>query len=534
MDSELKSRLPLATQILAMQLAIVLLAAGAGLGAAIWQARHELDAQFEERALVIAESVASMDEVQAALVAGDPGHGIQATAESVRRSTGASYVVVTDRRGIRYSHPNPSLIGQPVDENPAPVLAGRTWVGVQQGTLGVAARGKAPIRNAGGQVIGMVSVGFPESRVSARLLTELPGYATTVLIALALGALGSILLAARVKRVTFGLEPHQIAGLLQEREATLQRISEGALATDRDGRITLVNDAAKRLLELDDSAVGRKLGQLLPPGRLLAFLSGQLNDADEVVMVGGRALVASRRPVSLRDRELGFVTTFRDATELARIAPRVGITGLTDALRAQAHEFSNRLHTIAGLVELGRGEEAMELIAQTSAVQQELTEAIVARVGDPVLAALLLAKAAVAGERGIELQVTEASSTGGVLDHDDLITLLGNLIDNAMEAVAGRPGAAVEVAVGVHEDALVLRVRDNGPGIPEDLLDEVFREGFSTKRRPGGRRRGFGLTLIRGTAERVGGSVHVENRDGAVFTVRIPVPARSRQAAIPA
>ncbi len=525
----MKSRLPLAYQILAMQMAIVLVAAVAGLAASVLQARHELDNQYEERSLVIAKTVAATDAVKKGLVEHDPGNQIQLLAESVRRSTGASYVVVTDRDGIRYSHPNPALIGQRVDENPAPVLAGQTWVGVQQGTLGTSARGKAPIFQ-DGQVIGMVSVGFAESAVTARLLGELPGYATTVLIALALGALGSLLLAARVKRQTFGLEPHEIAGLLQEREATLHRISEGALATDRDGRITLVNEAATRLLGLSEADVGRKLSQVLPPGRLLAFLSGQLNDQDEVVIAGDHVLVASRRRVSVRDREIGFVTTVRDTTELSRISPRVGVAGLTEALRAQAHEFSNRLHTIAGLVELGRGEDAMELIAQTSAVHQELTEAIVKRVGDPVLAGLLLAKAAVAQERGIELRVSEASApTGAALDHDDLITVLGNLIDNALDAVAGLPGAWVDVAVGIHDGELLMRVRDSGPGIPDEVQREVFKEGFSTKRKPGGRRRGFGLTLVRTTVERSGGTVIVENQGGAVFTVRLPLKQALRE-----
>ncbi|HEX6548013.1 MAG TPA: ATP-binding protein, partial [Candidatus Dormibacteraeota bacterium] len=341
---------------------------------------------------------------------------------------------------------------------------------------------------------------------------------------IALGAIGSLLLAARVKRQTFGLEPHEIAGLLQEREATLQRISEGALATARDGTITLINDAAQRLLGLDEAAVGRKLAQVLPPGRLLAFLSGQLNDQDEVLLTGDHVLVASRRPVSVRDRDLGFVTTLRDATELSKIAPRVGVAGLTEALRAQAHEFSNRLHTIAGLVELGRGEEAMELIEQTSAVQQELTEAIMARVGDPVLAALLLAKAAIASERGIDFRVREVSGrAASALDPDDLITILGNLIDNALEAVAGQPGAWVEVSISRRDGHLVMRVRDSGPGVPEEVAHQVFREGFTTKRKPGGRRRGFGLTLIRRTVERAGGTVDFENQGGAVFTVRVPV-----------
>src|SRR5207302_1435119 len=236
-----KTRLPLAYQILGFQVAIILLSALIGAAAAVWQASQELDRQSEQRSLAIAESVASNASIQQALLAGDPGAAIQQTAETIRRSTSASYVVVTDARGIRYSHPNAALIGKPVDEDPGPVLAGQTWVGVQRGTLGVSARGKAPIFDQG-QVIGMVSVGFLEPPLAERLLGELPGFATSLLPSLAIGVIASWVLAWRLKRQTFGLEPYEIAGLLEEREASLQGIHEGAIATDSDGTITLAND----------------------------------------------------------------------------------------------------------------------------------------------------------------------------------------------------------------------------------------------------------------------------------------------------
>src|SRR5207302_2148444 len=347
------------------------------------------------------------------------------------------------------------------------------WVGVQQGTICLSARGKAPVFS-GAAVIGMVSVGFCETRVNQQLLGELPGYAVTLLLALALGAVGSLLLARRLKRQTFGLEPYEIAGLLEEREASLQGIHEGAIATDSDGRITLANEEAKRLLGLSAGCEGRKLAQVLPPGRLLDFFSGRLNDQDEILIADGRVLVASRRPVILRGREIGHVTTLRDSTELSRLSGGLGVDGLTDALRAQAHEFSNRLHTIAGLVELGRGEEAMKLIAATSGVHQELSEALLDRVGDPVLGALLLAKAATASERGVELRVSDDTVlTRGSLDSDGLITLLGNLIDNGLDAAAAGTGERwVSVAVTLQDAELVMTVHDSGPGVPAEIAEQ--------------------------------------------------------------
>src|SRR5437763_5540104 len=401
----MKARLPLAYQILAFQVGIILVSALIGAAVAVWQASQELDRQSEQRSLAIAESVANNTALQGALLSDDPAGLIQQSAENVRHATGASYVVVTDAKGIRFSHPNPALIGKPVDEDPATVLAGNTWVGVQRGTLGVSARGKAPIYYQG-RVIGMVSVGFLEPPLAERLLGELPGFATSLLPSLAIGVIASWLLASRLKRQTFGLEPYEIAGLLEEREASLQGIHEGAVATDSDGTITLANDEARRLLMLPDNCVGRKVAQVLPQGRLLKFLSGGLKDEDEVLLAGERVLVASRRAILVRGREIGHVATLRDTTELTGLARGLGVDSLTDAPRAQAHEFANRLHTIAGLMQMGRVEDAMELIAQTSGLHQELTEYLLERVGDPVLGAQLMAKEASAFDSGLEHTVS--------------------------------------------------------------------------------------------------------------------------------
>ena len=521
----MKSRLPLAYQILVFQVAIILLSALIGAAAAVWHERQGLDLQYEQRALVIAESVASNDDVVEALVTGDPEHRIQKIAESVRASTGALYVVVADLNGIRYSHPNPALIGQVVGSPiPSEVLAGHTWVGIQRGSLGLSARGKAPLMR-DGKVIGEVSVGYSETTIDQQLLGELPSFVTTVLLSLGLGVAASILLARRLKRQTFGLEPYEIAGLLEEREASLQGIHEGAIATDRDGTITLANDEARRLLALPPDCVGRKVSQVLPQGRLLKFLSGSLKDEDEVLLAGDRVLVASRRAIRLRGREIGHVATLRDSTELTGLSRGLGVDSLTDALRAQAHEFANRLHTIAGLVQMGRGDDAMKLIAQTSGVHQELTEALLERVGDPVLGALLLAKAAVASERGIELRVSDDTvMTRSALDSEDLITLLGNLIDNALDAAAASSHDRwVSVSVTEQDGELVIKVHDSGPGVLESLNGQIFQEGFSTKSGPGRKRRGFGLALVRQVARRHGGEVTVVNDGGALFTVRLPV-----------
>jgi sensor histidine kinase regulating citrate/malate metabolism len=224
------------------------------------------------------------------------------------------------------------------------------------------------------------------------------------------------------------------------------------------------------------------------------------------------------------------VATLRDSTELANLQSGLGIDNLSDALRAQAHEYANRLHTIAGLMQMGRPEEAMKLIAQTSGVHQELTESLLERVGDPVLGALLLAKAAVASERGVELRVSNDTVMPiSSLDGEDLITVLGNLIDNAFDAAAQSTGERwVRVSVTEQEGKIVMRVHDSGVGIAPGLDGQIFQEGFSTKSGPGRRRKGFGLALVRQVVTRNGGSVEVANEGGALFTVRVPIKVTAR------
>src|SRR5439155_1140678 len=316
---------------------------------------------YEKRSLTIAQSVAGMPSVGDGLRDSDPSRTLQPLAEGIRKASGASFVVIAGANGIRYSHPNPAMIGKPIDEDFHTVLAGKTWVGVEHGTLGVSARGKAPIFDGQGRVIGIVSVGFLEGTLSQQLAAMLPQLALYMLVALALGVAGSILLARRLKRQTFGLEPGEIATLLEQREASLHGIREGTIATDIEGRITLINDEARRLLRLSGDSVGKPLTDVLPPGRVRDLLIGEVTGADEVVLAADRVLVVSRMPVVVRGRTIGYVATFRDRTELESLLRELdNARSLTEALRAQAHDFSNRLHTIAGLIELGRQEEAIQ------------------------------------------------------------------------------------------------------------------------------------------------------------------------------
>ncbi len=526
-----RPRLSLASRILAFQLAIILGAVALGAVASIVIERQRLDTRYELRALRVAQSVAEMPSVHDALRDSDPSRTLQPLAEGMRKAAGASFVVIAGADGTRYSHPNPALIGKKIDENPQWVLAGHPWVGIQRGTLGVSARGKAPIFDGTGRVIGIVSVGFLERDVSDQLVADLPQLGFDLLVAVALGVIGSLLLARHLKRQTFGLEPQEIATLLEQREASLHGIREGTIATDREGRVTLINDEARRLLRLSDPVNGKRLADVLPPGRVRDVLIGEVTGSDEVVLAADRVLVVSRMPVVVRGRTIGYVATFRDRTELEALLRELdNARSVSEALRAQAHDFSNRLHTIAGLIELGRHDEAIQLTTESSSVSQELTESLLERVGDPVLGALLLGKSAVAAERGIQFRLSPDSRLDGDAGHPrDLITVVGNLVDNALDAVATSPNGGprwVEVSIRKLHGDVVIRVHDSGPGIGPSDTERIFSEGFTTKAAGPGSRRGLGLALVKQVAARRGGEVTVVNQGGALFTVRLPLAGR--------
>ncbi|MDA8435335.1 MAG: sensor histidine kinase [Actinomycetales bacterium] len=524
----------LSTQVLLLEIAIVLLTVSAGFAVSYVQASHNLDDRAGERSLGIARAVAGTPAIVNAFAEPRPATIIDPLVERIRAATGAAFIVVANRDGIRYSHPNPALIGTSLlgdpGEDPKAVLAGTTFVGVQSGSLGRSVRAKVPLRDADGNVIGLVSVGVLETEVSSELRAALPVTLIPPMLGLALGVVGAFLLARRVKRQTFGLEPEEIAALLEQREAMLHGLREGAITVDATGRITLLNDEAQLLLGLDRSALGQDLDEVLPPGRVRDVLTGREDGRDETILVGDRVLLVNRMPVELRGRSIGAVVTLRDRTELDGLVRELDDTrSLADALRAQEHEFANRLHVIGGLIELRRYDDAVQFINLNSLLHQELAGTLFERVGDPILAALLLGKAAVASERGLTLQVSSMTLPAEVEDARGLVTVLGNLIDNALDSAAqSGAGGRVDVAISVDGDDLVLQVHDSGPGVDPGIIDEIFRDGFTTKvARDGNRRRGIGLAMVSQEVRRRGGRIEVQNADGALFTVVVPLRSGS-------
>ncbi|MEU9661121.1 sensor histidine kinase [Streptomyces chartreusis] len=511
-------------QVLLMQVAIAAGVAVLATGLFLAPLSDQLDDQAMRRALSIAQTTAAQPQIAEDLTdtpatAGGP---VQREAERIRTATKAEYIVVMDRRGVRWSHPTPSEIGRLVSTDPGQALAGHDVMQIDSGTLGRTARGKVPLRDGDGKIVGAVSVGIAYDSVRARLLHAIPGLFAYAGGALAVGALAAWLISRRVQRQTRDLAFSDISALLAEREAMLHGIREGVVALDRAGRIRLLNDEARRLLGIGDEAVGRSLDEALGEGRTADVLAGRVTGTDLLTVRGQRVLVANRMPTD----DGGAVATLRDRTELEQLGRELDSTrGLIDALRAQDHEHANRMHTVLGLLELEMYDDAVEFVGEVVGDHRATAEQVAEKIQDPLLAALLVGKATVAAERGVALSLADRTGLPDrLIDPRGLVTIVGNLVDNALDATAGTPHARVEVELQAEGRTATLRVRDTGPGIPEEQRELIFTEGWSTKQRPAHRERGIGLPLVRRLAERQGGSATVGEAagGGAEFTVVLP------------
>ncbi|MFF1648701.1 ATP-binding protein [Streptomyces sp. NPDC058240] len=512
------------SQVLLMQLAIATGVTVLATGLFLAPLSAQLDDQAMRRALAIAQSTAAQPRLTEELLATDPSPTgpVQSAAERVRRATGAEYVVVMDRRGVRWSHTDADEIGKVVSTDPSDALAGRNVMEIDSGTLGRSARGKVPLRDEAQHIVGAVSVGIAYDSVRARLLAAIPGLFAYAGGALAVGALAAYLISRRLQRQTHDLAFSDISALLTEREAMLHGIREGVVALDRTGRIRLLNDEAQRLLGLGPDAAGRPLDTVLGAGRTADVLAGRVLGDDLLTVQGARVLLANRMPTD----DGGAVATLRDRTELEHLGRELDSTrGLIDALRAQDHEHANRMHTLLGLLELDMHGDAMEYVTEIVGVHRATAEQVTEKVHDPLLAALLVGKATVAAERGVALRMAPGTLLPDrLVDPRGLVTVVGNLVDNALDAAAGADGALVEVGLRAEGRTVVLRVRDSGPGVPLGQRESIFTEGWSTKEVPAHGKRGLGLALVRRLAERQGGSVTVDGAvdGGAEFTVVLP------------
>jgi two-component system CitB family sensor kinase len=549
------------TRILLLQLGAVTLAVVLAAGAHLWLAYERLWTEAEQNALTLARAVAADPTLrrEVAAIAAQQGTPpaaelaagpIMASAEAARQRSGALFVVVTDEQGLRLAHPDPARLGERVSTAPDIALAGGEETARNTGTLGPSVGAKVPVfaparaAQQPGTVVGEVSAGFARSSVVDGLGRDGLAIAGTATLALAAGALASVALGRRLSRLTLGLEPEDLGTLVQDQEAVLHGIDEGVIGISRAGRVTVVNEAARRLLDGVSGLNGTDWTSASVPEALRTLTSAEFDGQTREFVAGERVLVASARRVLHGSQELGWVVMLRDRTELQQLTRQLDAVGaLTEALRAQRHEFSNQLHAVAGLLDIGEAAQARNYLGRLAASgpldypleQSEL-------LGDPTLQAFLGAKGIEAAERGVALRLgTETMVRKPVTAPQDATTVLGNLVDNAVRAaVAGSPhgdgGRWVEVELLDDGPTLHLVVADSGDGIGQVPPDRLFEPGYTTRAMAdaeaddGGlepaQGHGLGLPLARQLARRRGGDVWVISAGrpggpGAVFGARI-------------
>ena len=478
----------------------------------------------KDTALGIARTLADSPEIQRGLMQAPQENIIQPIAQAVTKRNDLLFTVVTDMRGIRYSHPNEALLGLHfIGDDLTPALEGKENVSVNRGALAEALRVFTPVYDAQHEQIGVVVVGISLNKVEEQIARGRLNAVWTILFSIFMSSMAIWGLVRVLKRILFGLEPYEISALFEQRQAMLQSLREGVLAVDIHGRVTMINQTAREILLLPS---GQQTENTSAP--LLASLRDVSKTGvarqDQEISCNGRLLLCNMVPVKSQDRVIGAITTFRDKTEVSQLMQRLdGMVNYVDALRAHTHEFMNKLHVILGLLNIKRYDKLEEYILQTAHHYQTDIGTIQSKVKSPVVAGFLLGKINRAKEAGVTLTLADESQIPDTASEEQvavLITALGNLIENALDAMEGQQEGEIGLLLHYQNGWLSCEVSDDGPGIDPTQLESIFTKGFSTK----GENRGVGLFLARQQIQNLGGDISVESEPGVFtqFFVHIP------------
>lgn len=480
-----------------------------------------------EKAKTIAHIVANDSIVIDGLIGKADTSAIQTYTNRILKNTGVQFIVVMDMNGIRKSHPNPQKIGHHFiggDEGPA--LKGKEHVSLAEGTLGISMRVFVPIFSETGEQLGAVAVGISADNVKERVKESRHIIYIGVGVGVLVGIIGAILLARHIKKSLFGLEPHRIAKILEERNTMLQSVKEGIIAVDKEARVTLINNEAKRLFKksgLEEDFIGKDVELYMPNSRIKEVLQTGEVQLNEEQNIYGITIVTNRVPLYVKGEIVGAIATFRDKTEIRKLAEELtGIRLYAEALRAQSHEFMNKMHVVLGLTHMKQYEELQKYISGMVSEHQYEIGGVMKRIKSPVFAGFLLGKLSYAREKNIKLIISEDSYLPEIYDESithELITIVGNLIDNALEAVIHCKKKQVEIGVQ-YQNTLTITVQDTGKGIEEDEVDALFTKGYSTK----GDNRGYGLYLVKESIQRINGEIHISSLLGEGTTITIEIP----------
>ncbi|PGS55810.1 sensor histidine kinase [Bacillus sp. AFS041924] len=484
------------------------------------------------KALAISQTVANMPEIREAFSNEKPSDIIQPIVEKIRKRVGAEFIVVGNKNEVRYSHPNPGLLGKKmVGGDNDKVFSGKEIVSESTGTLGPSLRGKTPIFDDNGKVIGVVSVGYLLKDIDHEAKAFSKKLLKNSIVILILGIGAAFFISFNIKKSIFGLEPKEIGRMYKEKHAILESIHEGIIAIDEYGEITVVNENAHKVLSIPNNIKlrGLKIEDVLHNSHLKKVVETGEPIYDLEFLINEKVVIINCIPiVGVDSKIVGAVTTFREKSELNKLLNELSqIKAYSEGLRAQAHEYSNKLHTILGLIQLESYQEAIELISKESNITQNIIHFIMEEISDPVVAGLLLGKISLANELKVDFIIDYNSSFANVpkeVNREDLITIIGNLLNNAFDAVleTNKPEKFVSLFLTDLGEDLVIEIEDNANGIPEELIDEIFEYGVTSKEQS--HNSGIGLHLVQRLLNKLNGQItfHSNEHGGTTFIVAIP------------
>ncbi len=492
------------------------------------QMKIMLKDQFGRNLLDIANSVSMSYLVQNYLTGNNQINeaSLDNQIEAIRIKTKVEFIVVMNMKGIRYSHPIKRKIGKKFEggDEKRVLTTGEAYVSEAEGSLGPSLRVFTPIFKDGKQ-IGAVAVGNPLNQVYNEIYLKIDEFIPFIILGLFLGVIAATLLSSNIKKSIFGLEPKEIAWILKEKEAVLESVKEGILAVDKKGRVTLFNKAAGDILELTEEDIGKHITNLSYENKIFEVLkAGKYYENIEMKVRPGLTILCKYNPLKNDKNEvIGVVLNFRDLTEVKKMAEELtGIKKMTWSLRAQNHEFMNKLHTISGMIQLGEYVEAVRFISDISKTRKEISSILTDRIKNVSIVALLFSKYNKAEEDRIKFEIDidcQLNQLPQDMREDELGSVIGNLIENSFEEVSSTGGGTVYFKIYEIDNCLKIKINDNGPGISPDMRNSIYEIGTSTKTG----QRGVGMYIVKKIIDEMQGTIEFRVENGTSWDISIPM-----------
>jgi two-component system, CitB family, sensor histidine kinase CitS len=520
-------RIPLQIKILGLVISLLLMVIGLLTWMFAYMETREDVEQAEELALQTAKTLSYMPVIQDSFRKQEPFENLSAVAEQIRDQVDASAILLESREGQIYSYVGQGGIdGNREDRYRALVYGSNDIVHTGEGDSEVL-KGIVPILvryDNYEKVGGTVTVEFNMAEIRQNIASEIRTMLILSCVVLFLGILGSTFLTRSIRKDTFGLEPYQIGGLFRERSAILQSVKEGIVAIDEQGTITMMNQSAREMLGVAEDVEGKKVEAFISSPAMLEVLYSRIKETNVELQYKEKTMIVNSQPIMENENKVGTVSSFRDRTEIKQMVDALSeVKQYSQDLRAQTHEFKNKLYVLLGLIQLGKQKEAINLIKEEAELQEHHTNIFFHSILDEKVQAILLGKLAKASEKKIDFEIDGESSLAPLPAHigfSPLIVILGNLMDNAFEAVADSDEKSVSFFVTDIGNDIIFEIADSGNGISQENVNRIFQKGVSSK----GKNRGYGLANVKEEIDFLGGSIEWNSSadSGTVFTVFLP------------